>query len=159
MLYFVTRVVTQLLHTTFHLFVCFIDFLSWWYAVCIHGTYRKNLESILESGLKRMKRLHVHFSCGLPTDGQVISGNKPAMLCFGCLWNLWCMTSPPNTPNTPPKKKSTKKQTWHNYMIEVYGTYYVLNLTRPAPSRWKDNFYFFVWFNVKVLDLIFICIS
>jgi 2'-phosphotransferase len=43
--------------------------------VCVHGTYSKNLESILEFGLKRMKRLHVHFSCGLPTDGEVISGN------------------------------------------------------------------------------------
>ncbi|XP_020219103.1 tRNA 2'-phosphotransferase 1 [Cajanus cajan] len=44
--------------------------------VCVHGTYRKNLESILGSGLKRMKRLHVHFSCGLPTDGEVISGMR-----------------------------------------------------------------------------------
>lgn len=44
--------------------------------VCVHGTYRKNLESILESGLKRMKRLHVHFSCGLPMDGEVISGMR-----------------------------------------------------------------------------------
>ncbi|PQQ17761.1 tRNA 2-phosphotransferase 1 [Prunus yedoensis var. nudiflora] len=44
--------------------------------VCVHGTYRKNLESILESGLKSMKRLHVHFSRGLPTDGQVISGMR-----------------------------------------------------------------------------------
>uniref|UniRef100_K7MNY5 2'-phosphotransferase n=1 Tax=Glycine max TaxID=3847 RepID=K7MNY5_SOYBN len=43
------------------------------FPVCVHGTYRKNLESILGSGLKRMKRLHVHFSCGLPTDGEVIS--------------------------------------------------------------------------------------
>ena len=43
-------------------------------AVCVHGTYKRNLDSILESGLKRMKRLHVHFSCGLPTDGEVISG-------------------------------------------------------------------------------------
>ncbi|KAK9273781.1 hypothetical protein L1049_018591 [Liquidambar formosana] len=42
--------------------------------VCVHGTYKKNLQSILESGLKRMKRLHVHFSCGLPTEGEVISG-------------------------------------------------------------------------------------
>ncbi|KAH7673579.1 Phosphotransferase KptA/Tpt1 protein [Dioscorea alata] len=42
--------------------------------VCVHGTYKKNLESILQSGLKRMARLHVHFSCGLPTDGQIISG-------------------------------------------------------------------------------------
>ncbi|EXB85811.1 Putative tRNA 2'-phosphotransferase [Morus notabilis] len=44
--------------------------------VCVHGTYKKNLESILESGLKRMKRLHVHFSCGLPMDGEVISGMR-----------------------------------------------------------------------------------
>ncbi|KAL2337462.1 hypothetical protein Fmac_011908 [Flemingia macrophylla] len=46
------------------------------FPVCVHGTYRKNLESILGSGLKRMKRLHVHFSCGLPTDGEVISGMR-----------------------------------------------------------------------------------
>ncbi|XP_049388440.1 uncharacterized protein LOC125852800 [Solanum stenotomum] len=44
--------------------------------VCVHGTYKKYLESILEHGLKRMKRLHVHFSCGLPTDGEVISGMR-----------------------------------------------------------------------------------
>ncbi|KAJ6686116.1 putative PHOSPHOTRANSFERASE [Salix purpurea] len=44
--------------------------------VCVHGTYKKNLDSILESGLKRMQRLHVHFSSGLPTDGQVISGMR-----------------------------------------------------------------------------------
>ncbi|KAL3615588.1 hypothetical protein CASFOL_041249 [Castilleja foliolosa] len=44
--------------------------------VCVHGTYKKNLGSILEGGLSRMKRLHVHFSCGLPTDGEVISGMR-----------------------------------------------------------------------------------
>ncbi|KAJ6840540.1 tRNA 2'-phosphotransferase 1-like [Iris pallida] len=44
--------------------------------VCVHGTYKKNLESILQSGLKRMGRLHVHFSSGLPTDGDVISGMR-----------------------------------------------------------------------------------
>ncbi|KAF9687730.1 hypothetical protein SADUNF_Sadunf02G0123400 [Salix dunnii] len=44
--------------------------------VCVHGTYKKNLDSILESGLKTMQRLHVHFSSGLPTDGQVISGMR-----------------------------------------------------------------------------------
>lgn len=43
--------------------------------MCVHGTYRKNLDSILESGLKCMTRLHVHFASGLPTDGEVISGN------------------------------------------------------------------------------------
>ncbi|XP_020250318.1 uncharacterized protein LOC109827712 [Asparagus officinalis] len=42
--------------------------------VCVHGTYKKNLESILQSGLKRMSRLHVHFSSGSPADGEVISG-------------------------------------------------------------------------------------
>lgn len=42
----------------------------------------KNLELILESGLKRMKRLHVHFSCGLPTDGEVISGNVSVLVPF-----------------------------------------------------------------------------
>lgn len=44
--------------------------------VCVHGTYNRNLESILQSGLKRMKRLHVHFSSGLPTDGGIISGMR-----------------------------------------------------------------------------------
>ncbi|XP_024638525.1 tRNA 2'-phosphotransferase 1 isoform X2 [Medicago truncatula] len=43
------------------------------FPVCVHGTYKRNLDSILASGLKRMKRLHVHFSRGLPTDGEVIS--------------------------------------------------------------------------------------
>ncbi|XP_004506492.1 uncharacterized protein [Cicer arietinum] len=46
------------------------------FPVCVHGTYRRNLDSILASGLKRMKRLHVHFSCGVPTDGEVISGMR-----------------------------------------------------------------------------------
>lgn len=44
--------------------------------VCVHGTYKRNLQSILEQGLKCMKRLHIHFSCGLPTDGEVISGMR-----------------------------------------------------------------------------------
>ncbi|XP_011005894.1 PREDICTED: tRNA 2'-phosphotransferase 1-like isoform X2 [Populus euphratica] len=44
--------------------------------VCVHGTYKKNLDSILESGLKRMQRLHVHFSSGLPTDVEVIGGMR-----------------------------------------------------------------------------------
>lgn len=46
------------------------------FPVCVHGTYKRNLDSILASGLKRMKRLHVHFSRGLPTDGEVISGMR-----------------------------------------------------------------------------------
>lgn len=44
--------------------------------VCVHGSYRRHLQSILESGLKRMNRLHVHFSRGLPTEGEVISGMR-----------------------------------------------------------------------------------
>ncbi|KAH6813123.1 RNA 2'-phosphotransferase [Perilla frutescens var. frutescens] len=44
--------------------------------VCVHGTYKKNLESILREGLKRMQRLHVHFSSGLPRDFEVISGMR-----------------------------------------------------------------------------------
>ncbi|XP_076942417.1 uncharacterized protein LOC143612277 [Bidens hawaiensis] len=46
------------------------------FPVCVHGTYKKNLKSILESGLKRMQRLHIHFACGLPTDGEVVSGMR-----------------------------------------------------------------------------------
>ncbi|KAI4973581.1 hypothetical protein ZWY2020_041362 [Hordeum vulgare] len=45
-------------------------------SVCVHGTYRKNVDSILKYGLKRMARLHVHFSSGLPSDGGVISGMR-----------------------------------------------------------------------------------
>jgi 2'-phosphotransferase len=48
-------------------------------SVCVHGTYRKNLDSILHQGLKRMARLHVHFSSGLPTDGGVISGMRQSV--------------------------------------------------------------------------------
>ncbi|KMT00082.1 hypothetical protein BVRB_1g019080 isoform B [Beta vulgaris subsp. vulgaris] len=44
--------------------------------VCVHGTYKRHLESILASGLKQMSRLHIHFSPGLPSDGEVISGMR-----------------------------------------------------------------------------------
>ncbi|XP_074291665.1 uncharacterized protein LOC141618454 [Silene latifolia] len=44
--------------------------------VCVHGTYKRFLDSILQSGLKRMGRLHVHFSSGLPSDNEVISGMR-----------------------------------------------------------------------------------
>uniref|UniRef100_A0A0D9WLH0 2'-phosphotransferase n=1 Tax=Leersia perrieri TaxID=77586 RepID=A0A0D9WLH0_9ORYZ len=42
----------------------------------------KNLDSILQHGLKRMARLHVHFSSGLPTDGGVISGMRQSANIF-----------------------------------------------------------------------------
>ncbi|CAL5082669.1 unnamed protein product [Urochloa decumbens] len=45
-------------------------------SVCVHGTFRSRLGSILQSGLNRMERLHVHFSSGLPSDGEVISGMR-----------------------------------------------------------------------------------
>lgn len=70
--------------------------------VCVHGTYRKNLDSILHQGLKRMARLHVHFSSGLPTDGGVISGNALPLRkykmhhCWACfLWKAMavCLVS------------------------------------------------------------------
>lgn len=32
--------------------------------VCIHGTYSRFLDSILKSGLNRMKRQHIHFASG-----------------------------------------------------------------------------------------------
>ncbi|XP_024539348.1 putative tRNA 2'-phosphotransferase isoform X2 [Selaginella moellendorffii] len=44
--------------------------------VCIHGTYKHALPSILESGLKVMGRNHVHFATGLPDENGVISGMR-----------------------------------------------------------------------------------
>ncbi|XP_018334843.1 tRNA 2'-phosphotransferase 1 [Agrilus planipennis] len=40
----------------------------------IHGTYLKNWDSIRVYGLKRMKRNHIHFSSGLPSDKNIKSG-------------------------------------------------------------------------------------
>jgi 2'-phosphotransferase len=41
----------------------------------IHGTYRRFLDSILENGLKRMSRNHIHCATGLPdTETSVTSG-------------------------------------------------------------------------------------
>ncbi|KAL6558147.1 hypothetical protein OROMI_018497 [Orobanche minor] len=44
--------------------------------VCVHGTDKTNLESILREGLMRMQRLHVHFTSGLPTNFEVVSGMR-----------------------------------------------------------------------------------
>ena len=78
------RLLVSLYQIVSHL-LCFVVM-----AVCVHGTYRKNLESILASGLKRMNRLHVHFSCGLPTDGEVISGKLLLMLFLSnCIMHIY----------------------------------------------------------------------
>eukprot|EP00250_Pteridium_aquilinum_P014403 c21965_g1_i3 orf=107-1240(+) len=44
--------------------------------VCVHGTYMRNLSSILKTGLKKMGRNHVHFASGLPREDGVISGMR-----------------------------------------------------------------------------------
>lgn len=44
--------------------------------VCIHGTYTKFLSAILETGLSKMQRNHIHFAVGMPSDGEVISGMR-----------------------------------------------------------------------------------
>lgn len=44
--------------------------------VCIHGTYDRFLGSIMETGLNRMQRNHIHFATGMPSDGEVISGMR-----------------------------------------------------------------------------------
>eukprot|EP01132_Coremiostelium_polycephalum_P005148 gene5148-6408_t len=40
----------------------------------IHGTYRKHLKSILEKGLSKMERNHIHFAIG--QQGNVVSGMR-----------------------------------------------------------------------------------
>lgn len=42
--------------------------------LCIHGTYKNVLSSIIKNGLNRMKRNHIHFAIGEPNDLNVISG-------------------------------------------------------------------------------------
>ncbi|XP_068115718.1 tRNA 2'-phosphotransferase 1 isoform X2 [Hyperolius riggenbachi] len=43
----------------------------------IHGTYLRHWSSILQSGLSRMNRTHIHLSTQLPSDGEaVISGMR-----------------------------------------------------------------------------------
>ena len=44
--------------------------------VCIHGTYKAAISSIISHGLSRMKRNHIHFSAGELNDGRVISGMR-----------------------------------------------------------------------------------
>lgn len=44
--------------------------------VVVHGTYHSAWPLILESGLSRMERNHVHFASGLPSDFGVVSGMR-----------------------------------------------------------------------------------
>lgn len=46
------------------------------YPVCVHGTSKKAIKAITDSGLKPMDRKHVHMAVGLPTDTHVISGMR-----------------------------------------------------------------------------------
>lgn len=42
--------------------------------VIIHGTFKKNWQSIKFSGLNKLTRNHIHFSIGLPGSENVKSG-------------------------------------------------------------------------------------
>lgn len=43
--------------------------------VCIHGTYKRFLDSIIREGLDRRSRNHIHFAVDRP-GGKVISGSR-----------------------------------------------------------------------------------
>lgn len=52
-------------------------------AMIIHGTYRPALATIMENGLKRMSRNHIHCASGYPGADEVISGmRKSAHIAF-----------------------------------------------------------------------------
>ena len=42
----------------------------------IHGTYRQPLDMILQNGLNKMSRNHMHLAIGLPGKKEVISGMR-----------------------------------------------------------------------------------
>lgn len=44
--------------------------------LCVHGTYKKFINSIKQSGLNKMSRTHIHMASGFPHDSQVISGAR-----------------------------------------------------------------------------------
>jgi 2'-phosphotransferase len=52
------------------------------YPDVVHGTMMNHLKSILNQGLSKMKRNHIHFAIGLPNDQQVISGARQSSNVF-----------------------------------------------------------------------------
>ena len=44
--------------------------------VCIHGTYSALADSIMKTGLNRMKRHHIHMAPGLPGELDPVTGKK-----------------------------------------------------------------------------------
>ena len=46
------------------------------YKQIIHGTYYEPLPLIMEGGLKRMARNHMHLAIGMPGNNGVISGMR-----------------------------------------------------------------------------------
>ena len=41
--------------------------------ICIHGTYKAALPIIMETGLNKMKRNHIHMAVGIPGEDEVIT--------------------------------------------------------------------------------------
>ena len=48
---------------------------AWKYPVVVHGTYREPMPLIMDGGLNRMTRKHLHMAVGMPGKG-VISGMR-----------------------------------------------------------------------------------
>lgn len=44
--------------------------------LCVHGTYKKFINSIKKTGLNKMTRTHIHMASGYPDDSTVISGAR-----------------------------------------------------------------------------------
>ena len=42
----------------------------------VHGTNEKAWNDIMNTGLNKMNRNHVHFAIGMPQEGEVISGAR-----------------------------------------------------------------------------------
>lgn len=44
----------------------------------IHGTFARNIDSIMKNGLSRMTRNHIHFSSEEPSRDRAVSGIRPS---------------------------------------------------------------------------------